>query len=189
MEDARVRDLFLLGVARRMLEAGRPLTQLEPALEARYRDTGSASLDMLLAWSRAPQSRHSLQLRLETLSQGQAASSVRLNWWERLKQRLGNLVTVQNEGGAKPLDFHEQIGDAREALAAGDVMLAIAALKPLPQTAETRQWLADAQLLMEADIALSRLEAAAINEAAAEAARRSERASPAGAGPEVGAAL
>ena len=179
MEDARLRDLFLLGVTRRMLEAGRPLTQLEPALEARYRATDSASLDALLAWSRSPQSRHSLQLRLQTLADVQAASPASQNWWDRLKARLGSLVTVRTEGGTKPLDFNAHIRNAREAMAAGDVTLAIAALRPLPQTADTRQWLGDAQLLLEADTALSRLEAAAINEAAAEAARRAAQSAPA----------
>ena len=168
LEDSRLKDLFLLALARRMLEAGRPLTSLEPALEARYRQSEPAALDALLAWSRAPQSRHTLKLGLDALNGEVAAHKpAEKGWWDRLKERLGGLVTVRESGGSRPVDHQAQMAKAEDAMAAGDVTLAIAALQPLPQTQGIRQWTADARLLQAADAALSRLEGAAIDEAAA----------------------
>ncbi|MGL6042614.1 MAG: hypothetical protein ACRC1J_01705, partial [Sandaracinobacteroides sp.] len=65
--DARIRDLFLLAVARRMLEAGRPLTPLQASLDGRFRQNEVVSLDALRAWSLAPQTKRTLEGRLDSL--------------------------------------------------------------------------------------------------------------------------
>lgn len=170
MEDNRLRDLFLLALTRRLFEAGRPLTPLEPALVARFRDSDSARLDALFAWSRAPHDRQALAARLAQM-EAQADTLATQGWWERVKAGFGRLVTVRGEGVAEPVRFETQMAKAQDALRAGDLSLAIAALRPLPQTAAIREWLQDARLLMAAEAALTQLETAAIDNAIVDVAR------------------
>jgi hypothetical protein len=54
--DSRTRDLFLLSVARRMLDAVRPLTPIDGAIEGRFRAKDPAAVDALAAWSAASDS-------------------------------------------------------------------------------------------------------------------------------------
>ena len=94
--DMRTRDLFLLAVARRMLEAGRPLTPIERALESRFREGDGAAVDALAAWTAAPQTQRTLKDRLQALQEMPKAADTR-SWWDRLTSRLAGLVTVRGK--------------------------------------------------------------------------------------------
>ena len=94
--DMRTRDLFLLAVARRMLEAGRPLTPIERALENRFREADGAAVDALAAWTAAPQTQRTLKDRLKALQEMPEAADTR-SWWDRLTSRLAGLVTVRGQ--------------------------------------------------------------------------------------------
>ena len=158
--DARTRDLFLLAVARRMVEAGRPLTPIESVIEGRFRTGDGAAVEALAAWSSAPQTRRTLQGRLETIGDLPAPAEAG-SWWDRLKARLSGLVTVRGEGTGTA-DNQALMAQARAAMAAGDVALAVSALGEGDWPPAVRQWVEDARILLAAEEALGRLEANAL---------------------------
>ena len=166
--DDRLRDLYITAVTRRMLEAGRPLGPVEPALIARFQASDQPALDALLAWSRAPQTRQTLAARLHSMeiaaTQNEDSAT---GWWEAVKAKLGSLVTVRGERAAQPVDAAARFQTAKDALASGDLLLAVTTLQALPQTAELRQWQSDARLLLDAETALGGLESRALDAAIA----------------------
>lgn len=158
--DARTRDLFILSVARRMLEAGRPLTPIEPAIVDRFGTRDAAAVEALGAWSRAPQTRRTLQSRLEAVGELPSAADTG-GWWERLKARISSLVTVRGER-VETADGAALLAQARAAMAAGDLELAVSALSDGDWPPAVRQWVADARILLAAEESLGRLETAAL---------------------------
>jgi hypothetical protein len=158
--DTRTRDLFLLSVVRRMVEAGRPLTPIAQAVETRFRSTDGAAVEALAAWSSAPQTRRTLQGRLETIGELPPPAEAG-SWWERLKARLSGLVTVRGEAAGKA-DAQALMAQARTAMASGDVALAVSALEAGDWPPAVRQWVQDARVLMSAEEALARLETNAL---------------------------
>lgn len=167
--DSQLRALFLLAVARRMLEAGRPLTPIAPQLEAGFRAGDPAAVDALLAWSREPQTPATLKARLPELSQAaaRAAAAPETGWWEQLKAKLSGLVTVRGETGAAAPDLAQAVGAAREAVAEGDLQRAVTALESGPRVPAVLQWTHDARLWLDAEAALSRLDGEALDQAVA----------------------
>jgi len=163
--DLRTRDLFLLAVARRMLEAGRPLTPIERALETRFRQSDGAALDTLAAWTAAPQTRRTLKDRLGALRELPQAADPR-GWLDRLTSWMGGLVTVGGQAAQPAADTGALLAQAMEAMEAGDTNLAIAGLQQGASRGAwppaVRQWVMDARTLVAADDALARLETSAL---------------------------
>jgi hypothetical protein len=163
--DMRTRDLFLLAVARRMLEAGRPLTPIERALESRFREADGAAVDALAAWTAAPQTQRTLKERLKALQDMPEAADTR-SWWDRLTSRLAGLVTVRGTTSQTDADQDALLAQARAAMEAGDTNLAVAALGQGEGQGEwppaVRQWVMDARILVAAEDALGRLETNAL---------------------------
>jgi hypothetical protein len=159
--DARTRDLFLLAVARRMLDAGRPLTPIEGALDSRFRNQDAAALEALSAWSSAPQTQRTLRDRLGGLEALPEPAETG-NWWERLKARISGLVTVRGEPTDAVADNRVLMSQALAAMEAGDVGLAVSSLEQGRWPAAVQQWVLDARILLLAQEALGRLEANAL---------------------------
>lgn len=159
--DMRTRDLFLLAVARRMLEAGRPLTPIEPVIETRFRASDGAAVEALETWSSAPQTRRTLHGRLETIGEIPPPEATG-SWWDRLKARLSGLVTVRGAAVGKA-DSQALMAQARAAMASGDVALAVSALEAGDWPPAVGQWVQDARTLLAAEEALGRLEANALD--------------------------
>jgi hypothetical protein len=158
--DSRTRDLFLLSVARRMVEAGRPLTPIADEIDSRFRADDGAAVEALSAWSSAPQTRRTLQSRLETVAQTPAVEEA-ASWWDRFKMRLSGLVTVRGETPKTP-DSEALMAQARDAMAAGDLELAVSALGAGDRPPAVAQWVEDARILLAAEQALDRLETDAL---------------------------
>jgi hypothetical protein len=160
--DARLRDLFLLAVARRMLEAGRPLTPLQTSLDTRFRTREAAALDTLRAWSLAPQTVRTLEDRLETLQVQLAREPASAgSWWDRMKRSFSRLVQVKGATEAQAKSPETLLAEARAALEKRDLAQAADRAQAI-DTPEARQWAADARLLQAANAALDRLDALAI---------------------------
>lgn len=162
--DERIRDLFLLTVMRRMVEAGRPLTQIEDTVSARFRPRDSAAVEALAAWSREPQTRRTLAARLPELGEAgaQADEQAAGGWWERLKASLSSLITVQKPAGEQAPGSLEVVRAAYAALREDDLERAISEMASGPQSAATGQWVRDARLLLGAEVALDRLDSLAL---------------------------
>ena len=165
--DERMRDLFLLSVMRRMVDAGRPLTPIEELVATRFRTRDGAAVDALAEWSRQPQTRRTLAARLPELGRvaAQADAQAAGNWWDRVKASLSSLVTVRQAPGEQTPGSMEVVESATAALKAGDLDLAISQMASGPQNAATRQWIRDASLLLAADVAMDRLDTLALTAA------------------------
>ncbi len=169
--DRQVRDLFMVTVARRMLESGRPLGPVQSVLSARFSAQDTAAIDSLARWSAVPQTRETLAARLETLDSGDGATTPPTQsqgFWARLMSRLSGLVTVRDGTVAEPVET-DAVAAAREALASGDIALAVARLQRAPPSAVRDQWMADARVLAAAEAALDRLETMLLDAASADA--------------------
>jgi hypothetical protein len=166
--DRQVRDLFLLAVARRLVEQGQPLGRVELLLAERFQATDTPAIEALGAWSRVPQTRATLAARLETLARNDGpAAAAGGDWWARLKARLSGLVTVRGNGAAAASPDPGALPAARQALAAGDLEAALARMAQASASPARDQWLLDARVLLAAEAALDRLEGALLAEAAA----------------------
>ncbi len=166
--DRQVGELFLVAVARRMLESGRSLALLEPALDARFGARDQAAVEALAAWSRVPQTRATLAARLETLDLTASRTAAAEGWWARLRSKLSGLITVGTSSSPGVIDPGAQAG-ASAALGGGDVALAVSRLQRGPAGPARDQWIADAQSLLAAEAALDRLEFGLVQSAIARA--------------------
>jgi hypothetical protein len=166
--DRQVRDLFLLGVARRLVELGRPLGRVETLLAERFGSIDAPAVEALAAWSRVPQTRGTLMARLETLDAAILDTKTAGNsWWDRLKARLSGLVTVQRGDNGPAQPDPGAVPAARKALEAGDLQVAAARIEQAPAGPARDQWLADARALIAAEAALDRLETQLLADAVA----------------------
>lgn len=166
--DRQVRDLFLLGVARRLVELGRPLGRVEALLAERFGTVDAPAVEALAGWSRVPQTRETLLARLETLNETlPEAAADGASWWARLKARLSGLVTVQQTGSGPAQPDLGAVPAARRALETGDLAIAAARIEQAPAGPGRDQWLADARALLAAEAALDRLETQLLADAAA----------------------
>ena len=169
--DRQVRDLFLVAVARRMVDSGRPLGPVQGALSNRFADRDAAAIESLERWSAVPQTRASLGSRLDTMAMARVASqsvAASASFWERLKARMSGLVTVA-DGPADQLSKADAVLAAQDALDQGDLALAAARMQRAPASAERDEWISDARTLVAAEAALDRLESALLDAASAAA--------------------
>lgn len=169
--DRQVRDLFMVSVARRMVEAGRPLGPVLAALSARLSAQDAAAIDSLSVWSNVPQTRQTLAARLDAMAKRadmRPAKAETPGFFGRLMERLSGLITVRDASGDAPL-VTDLLAAAQDALAGGDVALAAARLETLPPSSTRDQWLGDARALIAAEAALDRLEAMLLDAASADA--------------------
>ncbi len=162
--DAQLRDLLLLSVVSRMVESGRPLADTGILLSQRYKTEDAAAVEALLNWSAAPQTPQTLSARLNALSADLSDPAAKPGFWERLKNSLSGLVTVQGE--SDDADSASTLAAAQQAMREDDLARAIGALKRAPMDPARRQWVSDALLLSSAQDALIRLENRALNVAA-----------------------
>jgi type II secretory pathway component PulJ len=169
--DRQLRGLFLVSVARRLVETGRPLGPVESALQASLGTTDPDSVAALSRWSNVPQTRATLLARLGDVEAETRDVPVGPGgWWARLKTRLSGLVRVSN-GIEQPAIDPDAAAAARAALVEGDLPLAVARLERAAPSPARTQWLADARALMAAEAALDRIEAGLLEAAALAAAQ------------------
>ena len=160
--DAQVRDMFLLSVARRMVERGRPLAEIEQPLQDRFGGADGAAMDALRAWSREPQSIPTLAARLPGLLHAAPDAQPAGTWWERLTTALNGLVRKQEPLSAGSPERREALVSAGIAIRQGDLAEAVTMVASLPPTAAAAQWLHEARLLQGALDALDRLDGLAL---------------------------
>lgn len=162
--DARLRDLFVLSLARRMIDAGRPLDPILPILQARFGEQDAAATDTLAAWSREPQTRSTLAGRLPELdaTEAKAAAAQAAGWWDRIKTSFGKMVRVYDPSSPTGLSVADRLGAAEMALRQQDLGLAITRAEEMPQSDAVRQWVHDARLLVDAEGAMDRLDTLAL---------------------------
>ena len=153
---AEMKELFLLSVARRFVQAGRPFGGLQRPFIEMFAPRDPAATDALVAWSAAPHSRDTLEYRLKSPVKRPVPPPVEAGWWDRLVFRLSDVVQVRGDGARGAGDTNQQT--VLEALQADDLAKAIATMELSPATPERDLWLADAMRLQAAEQALESLE-------------------------------
>jgi hypothetical protein len=152
--ERQMRDLLLVSIARRQVEAGRPLGPLVDLLRRRFGDRDAAAVEAIARWSAAPTTPVSLAARLDRLAEPMPAARTE-GWWTRTLAAFRGMVAIRRPGEPVQEQF---LADARGAIAAGDPLLAAARLEAMPPTPERAEWIADARGLAAARAALDRLE-------------------------------
>lgn len=167
--DLGARDLFLLAVSRRMVEAGRPLGPVAPLLQARFQASDGRAVEALLAWSGEPQTRRTLAARMPELARSDvpAGKPAATGWWEQLKAGFSGLVKVHPPEDAARNERAGAVTAASVALAQGDLGQAIAGVEKLRPTAATSRWLHEARQLRDAEAALDTLDGLVLSQAIA----------------------
>ncbi len=177
-EDRDLRAFFLLSLARRAVEAGRPLGPLEPLLSARFAPVADTALADLTNWSSLPQTHGSLATRLAQMAEPPAAEepgrvtgeAAGAGWWENFLGRLRTLVKVRPSGDealATGAGDPRALAEAQAELEKGDLVRAINAIERAPRNEARDLWIVDARRLAAAEAALDRLESLALGDAMA----------------------
>ncbi len=157
--DAQLKDLFLLAVLRRMVEAGRPIGPIEKLVVDRFSVEDASAVEAILAWSAAPQTEETLAARLIAID-AKTVAAKETGWWARFRKTLSGLVTVRDESASPSSE--QALVAAQQAMVTRDIDLAVSELQRAPINRAERQWIADAALLRGAQDALFRLENAVL---------------------------
>lgn len=163
--DARMRDLYLIGVARRMVESGRPIDRLQKPLNERFHEREPEALVALTNWSRTPQTRRTLSDRLMAMKAESPTAATAENFWQQLRDRLSSMVRVRDESVPASKGPAVSLVAARAAMAENDLRLAVSSLSAADKGSEAEIWATDARILMQAEDALDRLDGLALDAA------------------------
>jgi len=165
----RTRGLLTLLLARRAIDAGRPLGALDPVLRQGFEARYPLAVQQVAALGAAPVTVASLRRDFEALRLQVGARpgpGARQGWWDILRSTLADAVSRPNEASMSSPDL------AAAALARGDVAAAAAQLRRLTgaRPPVLAAWLDAANRLQTGSAALATLENAALLESAAPAA-------------------
>ncbi len=150
----RAEAMLTVLLLRRALADGRPIDALLPAARRLFDASDGDAIAALSALAARPVSRAALARDLGVLADSE--SDQRPNWWQMLRSRLDDAMSGGTSQGP--------VAGARAAMVRGDVVQAASQLRQAPalaRNATVRGWLANADRLIAAEAALSRLEAAA----------------------------
>ncbi|QMW24131.1 hypothetical protein [Sandaracinobacteroides saxicola] len=168
-DDGSARRLFLLTMARRAVDQGRPLAPVAPALRATFAAQDAAAVDSLDALAAFPTSLAGLRQRLATLRAPAAAPSTAPapaggDLLDRVQDRLGTLVQERKAPPptATAATRATLLLRADAALAAARPEDAATLLSALPADPALSRWIADARRLAAALAALDRLDRLAL---------------------------
>ncbi len=162
----RTRGLLTLLLARRAIDAGRPLGALDPVLRHGFEARYPLAVQQVTTLGAAPVTLASLRRDFDTLRPQVGARpgpGVRQGWWDILRSTLADAVSRPNETSMSSPDL------AAAALARGDIAAAAAQLRRLPgaRPPALAAWLDAANRLLTGGAALATLENAALLESAA----------------------
>lgn len=150
----RAEAMLTVLLLRRALADGRPIDALLPAARRLFTTSDADAIAALSALAARPVTRAALARDLGVLAD--SASDQRPNWWQALRASLDGALSGSATQGPVLV--------ARQAMLRGDVVQAAAALRQSPKmaaSATVRGWLANADRLIAAEAALTRLEATA----------------------------
>ncbi len=155
----RAQALLTLLLARRAIEAGRPLGPLEQALRQSFEARYPEALKPVLALGAAPVTPASLGRDFDALRPaiGVAAAAGQQDWWQIFKATLA-------AGVSRPAVDTAPVAAAAAAMARGDTLAAANHLRrlPAPRPARVAAWLAAAERLQAGSQGLATLEAGAL---------------------------
>jgi hypothetical protein len=164
----RAHELLLLNAARRSLELGRPLGQLESSLRQAFGERYPALLGSISHLSGQGLTRRSLAASFEkaapAITEAAEQRSAESGVWQDMKRAIGSVVRVRRVGSAAHPASGELIQQVKSALNRGDVERAVALVSRLPADARAAAsgWLEPATSFTAGIRALDQLESAVL---------------------------
>lgn len=156
---ARAEALLIVVAARRALDRGMPLGNLEGQLQQRFGTTRPHAVAIVRAMARQPGTLEDLRQAFEAIAPA-AASGVSDGWLSTIRREFGNLVVLRRAGTPSPRPA-EHLARARRLLQADQVEAALAEVSLLPGVRDAANWKAAARRYILARRALDVLESAA----------------------------
>jgi hypothetical protein len=160
-EAGRSEGLLLAFAARRAIDRGQALGQIEPLLWQRFGERHPQLLVTIAAAARQPVTRELLVQRLEQASDPLLRGAADESWLDGAGRAFSNLVVVHRAGQPSQVPA-ERLARAKRLTEAGRIDAALAEVRALPGRDAAAPWIADAARYVEARRALDALEKAAI---------------------------
>ncbi|MHA6318008.1 hypothetical protein ACXYN8_10135 [Altererythrobacter sp. CAU 1778] len=162
---ARAEGLLIAFATRRSLERGDRLGYLGEQLRLRFGDAQPNAVNTLTQFSQRPVTLDQLLARLNTLSPTLDQASADESALTMLRREMGELFTIRSEDTPSPQP-QRRLERARRFLESGRANAAVAEVEALPGAngEDAKRWLRDARRYASAQLALERIESAAILE-------------------------
>jgi hypothetical protein len=156
----RAERLLIAAAARRTLERGQPLGQLEAQLRQRFSEARPEAVAMILHASAEPVTLGDLRLALETIAP-RLASGADDSMWMSVRRLVSDLVVLRQASSPSPRTA-DRLRRARLALDQGDVEAALAEVVHMPGVASAESWIVAARRYIAARQGLLEIERAAL---------------------------
>jgi hypothetical protein len=160
---ARAEGLLIAFATRRALERGAPLGYLADQLTLRFGDARPNAVRTVIAAARNPITLDQLLARLEGLAPRLASKPQDEDALQFVKRELSELFVVRRESLPSPQP-ERRLERARLFLESGRIESAVAEVRNLPNAAEAKAWIEDAERYAAAQRALDLIETTAILE-------------------------
>jgi len=148
--------------ARRLAESGKPLGVVENHLRIYFGGSHPDAVDAIQAYVRAPVSFMDLSKDLVRRGDAMIGRGSDTPLWQQLQREFSGLFKIRKRGEPS-LNPTRILQRAQEAIAGGDLGMAIGEIAQLEENDATRQWLLDAGRFMKMKRSLDIVEKAALS--------------------------
>ncbi len=156
---ARAEGLLIAFAARRAVERGTELGDLEGQLRLRFGETQPRAVEAIVAAARQPVTVDALSAQLDALTP--QLSSASDSGWARFRREAGALFTVRRDGKPSPRAA-DRLEHARQLLRAGQYDAAADEFARLPDAGAAAGWVEAVRRYAAAERALDLVETAAL---------------------------
>lgn len=147
--------------ARRLAESGKPLGFVEDQLGLHFGDSHPDAVGAIQAYARSPVPFADVSKDLVRRGDAMIGRGGDTPLWQQLQREFSGIFKIRKRGepSSKPTRILQR---AQEAIAGGDLEMAIVEIEQLQENDATRQWLVDARRFMKMKKALDIVENAAL---------------------------
>ncbi|WP_374146622.1 hypothetical protein [Sphingomonas sp. 28-63-12] len=157
----RAEALLIAFAARRALDRGLALGDIEAPLKRRFGGAQPRAVTTILASARAPVTLEDLRMALDAIAPELTSGVATDGWWTSLRREISSLIVIRHEGTPSPRAT-DRLARVRRLLDAGQVEAALAEVARLPGAPQAKAWMTAAGHYIEAHAALDTIETAAI---------------------------
>ncbi|WP_423142991.1 hypothetical protein ACOYW6_06495 [Parablastomonas sp. CN1-191] len=158
---SRAERLLVAFAARRAVERGVAMGDIEPQLRLRFEESHPQAVAAVLAAAASPVTQDQLESQLDAIAPDLSGASD--SGWARFRREVGTIFTIRRDGRPSPRPV-DRVEHARHLLASGNYDGAADEIARLPDAARARDWIAAARRFGAAEKALDLIETAALLE-------------------------